>query len=46
MVDGQETLVQGGGGRDEVFENELVSSILRTICFLFLTFVVDIVVLF
>ena len=47
----------GGGERDEVFENvwevaspspELVSSILRTICFVFffLTFVVVIVVLF
>ena len=45
----------GGEGRDEVFENvweiaspspELVSSILRTICFLFLTFVVVIVVWF
>ena len=46
----------GGGERDEVFENvwevpspspELVSSILRTICFFFfLTFVVVIVVLF
>ena len=45
----------GGEERDEVFENvweiaspspELVSSILRTICFLFLTFVVIIVVWF